>query len=101
MIFFHSNILIQGLLLHTKKIGSKAYFSGFDSYFGEGSKQVRFGFDSDSILNVRIRFGFDFFGFDTALQFSKVKMIDNTVELFTHASRVTTNKFSKFESNSK
>ncbi len=62
----HRNRLFLGFLTH-KNLGSKANSSGFDSSFGGGSKQVRFGFDSGSISHVRIRFGFVFFGFDTAL----------------------------------
>ncbi len=49
----------------------KVNFSGFDADFKMGSKQVRFGFDSGSKLQIRIRFVFEILGFDTALGSTK------------------------------
>ncbi len=64
-------ILQQKTHFYSKKwqilVDSKVNFCGFEAHFQRGSKQVRFGFDSGSKSQIRIRFGFDFFGFDTAL----------------------------------
>ncbi len=59
--------------LHDFLLDSRFEKIGFEGHFGRRVLQVRFGFDSGSKAHIRVRFGFENFGFDTALDTNEDK----------------------------